>query len=186
MGLWAEFGSSLETGVNPRSGAPCTPRSPQVEGCGQQFPFGSDIVNPTQQEPSRLLLLLDDSEDGFDQLLSHLESYLSFVSSHPGTMNAQGRIMGAYHQAPSARTICNARRHDRTCLAIELGGPIPSPILFPAVLAAYQTQHLSLWAPVRLTAGVVGELVLVVGMVLCLTFRRLRHRYLLTAVSRFL
>ena len=172
--------------MKPRPGAPYTPQSSQVEGSGQQGPFGSDIVNPTQQEPSYPLLLFDDPEDRFNQLLSHLEGGLSFLGSHPGTMTAQDRIIGAYDQAPSARPIGDAGRHDRTCLANGLGGLVHSLVRSPGVLAAYKAQHLALGSPVRVAVQVVGEPVLVVGMVLCLSFGRLWHHHLLTSISTFL
>ena len=38
-------------GVILPSGTPHAPQSPQVEGGGQQGPFGSDVANTSQQEP---------------------------------------------------------------------------------------------------------------------------------------
>ena len=183
--MWAEHSFPIGARVNPRSGAPYAPQSPQVEGSGQQSPFGRRHCQSHATEIFALPVF-DDPEDGFDQLLSPLEGGPGCIGSHPGTMTAQGRIIGAYDQPPSVRTIGDARRHDRTRLANTHRGLIHPLVRFPGVLAAYEAQHLALGASVRVAVGILGEPVLVVGMVLCLSFGRLWHHHLLTAISTFL
>ena len=70
---------SLDLPAIRLSVTPYTPQSPQVEGAGQQGPFGSDVAQTTQQEPPYSLLLLDDPEDGFDQVLSPFERSTSLL-----------------------------------------------------------------------------------------------------------
>ena len=118
-------------GVIRSPGTPDAPQSPQVEGGGQQCPFGSDVAQTTQQEPSQPLLLLDDSEDGFHQLLSLLERRSGLVCGHPGAMTAQSSVIGAYCQAPAGRTTGDARSGDWTRLANVLEGLVHSLVRFP-------------------------------------------------------
>ena len=62
------------TSVTPhvRPGPPDAPEGAQVEGRGQQRPFGRDIGDVAQQEPAACLLVFDDPEDRLDQPLPAL------------------------------------------------------------------------------------------------------------------
>ena len=79
-----------------RRGATPARESAQVEGCAQQSPLGRHAREATQQESPSRQLLLDDSEDRFDQLLSPLVRNPGFVSRHPDTMTAQRGVVRPY------------------------------------------------------------------------------------------
>ena len=170
----------------PAAGCAIYATDPQVEGGGQQGPFGSDVANTPQQEPSHPSLLFDDPEDGFDQVLSPFERRTGLLCVHSGAMTAQGSVIGAYRQAPFGGATGEARSSNRTLLASILGDLVHSLVHFPGEPAAYQGQHLSLGTSVDVAVLVVGEPVLVVGMVQRHSPGRLRHRHLLAGVSTFL
>ena len=67
-------------------GTPHLPKCAQVEGGDQEGPLGRHIGEAAQQESPCALLLLDDSEDWLDQLLSQVVTFFGVRGGHPGAM----------------------------------------------------------------------------------------------------
>ena len=67
-------------------GTPHLPKCAQVEGGDQESPLGRHIGKATQQESPCALLLLDDSENWLDQLLSQPVAFFGSRGGHPGAM----------------------------------------------------------------------------------------------------
>ena len=67
-------------------GTPHPPKCAQVEGGYQEGPLGSHVGEAPQQESPCALLLLDDSEDWLDQLLSQPLSFFGSRGGHPVAM----------------------------------------------------------------------------------------------------
>ena len=67
-------------------GTPHLPKCAQVEGSDQEGPLGRHIGEAAQQESPCALLLLDDSENRLDQLLSQLVTFFGVRGVHPGAM----------------------------------------------------------------------------------------------------
>ena len=89
--------------------------------------------------PPQPLLLLDDSEDGFHQLLSLLERPASLVCGNPVAVIAQGSVIGAYCQGPAGQTTDDTRSGNRTRLANTLGGLVHS-LLFVFLVSLPRTR----------------------------------------------
>ena len=67
-------------------GTPHLPKCAQVKGGDQEGPLGRHIGEAAKQESPRALLLLDDSEDWLDQLLSQPLSFFGSRGGHPVAM----------------------------------------------------------------------------------------------------